>query len=146
MGWTTPATWANGPGGITAALLNTQVRDNLLAVDTDDGWTLCPALLSGWTIYGGHADGRPSVKMQGGRVFCRGWIAGGTFTVGTPLVTLPPGFYNPALPKVLRVQPCWASFVRVDVDHANGRLVLLEGHASASNGWLALHMSWDLMA
>jgi hypothetical protein len=62
------------------------------------------------------------------------------------LETLPPGFYNPALPKVLRVQPCWASFVRVDVDHANGRLVLLEGHASASNGWLALHMSWDLMA
>lgn len=37
MTWNTPQTWVAGPGGISALLLNAQVRDNLKAIG--DPWT-----------------------------------------------------------------------------------------------------------
>lgn len=54
MAWTTPRTWVSGET-LTAALLNTHVRDNFDAIG--DPWTSYSPTLSNWTLGNGTLTG-----------------------------------------------------------------------------------------
>lgn len=86
MAWTTPSTWSAG-ATLTAAQLNTQVRDNLKAIG--DPWTSYSPALVNWTLGNGTLTG---VYMQAGKlVWGRvAYTVGSTDTKsGNLLITLP---------------------------------------------------------
>lgn len=89
MAWNTPQTWVPGPGGISALLLNTQVRDNFKAIG--DAWT---SYTPAWSTTGtvptlgdGTLEGN---YAQAGKLVLFSIILtiGTTTTVGTGVYTL----------------------------------------------------------
>ena len=103
MAWTAPRTWVAGET-LTAALLNTHVRDNLTALTTWDAWT--PTLSGSWTLGNGTLTG--SVIQADSLI-----IARLTFTFGS--TTSPSGalvFTLPATAVAATGMPLgWAGLV-----------------------------------
>ena len=62
MPWTNPRTWVSGET-VTAALMNTHVRDNLKAVG--DAWAAYTPALTNWTLGNGTLTG---AYMQAGKL------------------------------------------------------------------------------
>jgi len=73
MAWTDPRTWVASEV-VTAALLNTHVRDNLKAIG--DAWAPWTPTLSGWTLGNGTLTG---TKMTAGKLI----IGRVNYTVGS---------------------------------------------------------------
>jgi len=144
MAWTTPKSWTIGEQP-TAATMNTHLRDNLLALNTDNDWQPLQ-LLNGWVSYSsGYGPAR--IKMQGGRVFMAGLITGGTFTPGTAVANIPAGYRPPIVGTdvlIIKVVPCFGKWMRIDLNGSTGNVTLNERDATATNGWLSLHTDWVL--
>lgn len=85
MAWTTPIT-AVASAIATAAQWNASVRDNLLYLKGDAGWT-APTLTGSWVNYGG-AHLAAGYKRVGDFVYVRGTLKDGTGTA----FTLPAGY------------------------------------------------------
>jgi hypothetical protein len=86
MAWTAPRTWVAGET-LTAALLNTHLRDNLKALG--DSWTAYTPTLTNWTLGNGTLTGSyiQVGKLVIGKVF---FTVGSTTTVsGTLVISLP---------------------------------------------------------
>lgn len=92
MSWTAPRTW-NAGEIITAAIMNTHVRDNIEELDPTDGWTAL-TLQNGWVNYGG-GWATAAYRKAAGIVYVRGLIRDGSTPAGTTITTLPVG-YRPA--------------------------------------------------
>jgi hypothetical protein len=89
MAWTAPRTWTTGEL-VTAAQLNTHVRDNLdAAFPTDAVWTTWSPTYANLTIGNGTVTAR---YMEMGETFVAHWVftLGSSSAVGTgPTVSLP---------------------------------------------------------
>lgn len=88
MVWTSPRTWVSGET-VTAALLNTHLRDNLKALG--DAWTSYTPTLTGMSLGNGTMSAR--YIQAGHTLFLRVRIAAGTTTTysGSVTISLPSG-------------------------------------------------------
>lgn len=130
MSWTTPRTWVAGEL-VTAAELNTHIRDDLSWLRSAGDWTYigasgAPAYQNGWTSINAPAA---SYKRIGNWVCVRGYLANGT--AGTTMFTMP---YWPTLRIFI---PYWGEdsianeqLGRVDVD-TSGNVVHVTGANTA---------------
>lgn len=92
MAWTSPRTWVAGEV-VTASLLNTHLRDNLLAIGSPSiPWT-APTLTNAWINFNSGVDSNAGYRLVGDRVELRGLVSSGT--IGFSIFTLPAGFRPP---------------------------------------------------
>lgn len=83
MAWTTPRTWVAGEI-VTAANMNTHVRDNLKAIG--DPWTVYTPTVSGWSIGNGTIEG---TYIEAGKlVHFRALLIAGTTTTFASTLSL----------------------------------------------------------
>jgi hypothetical protein len=137
MAWTAPRTWVAGET-VSAALMNTHVRDNLLMVDP--GTWAAATLLNSWVDFGApHQPAR--YRKISGIVFVQGFVKNGTGTAATNILTLPVGFRPAAtitFPQTVGPGPSWSG-ARVDVDSSGNVQV---GQTLASSAYLSLTLSF----
>jgi hypothetical protein len=96
MAWTTPRTWVAGEV-VTAALLNTHLRDNLDALGNPATPWIAPTALNSWVNFGA-SDSQLGYRKIGDRVELRGLVKSGT-GMGFGIFVLPAGYVPP---KTLR--------------------------------------------
>lgn len=129
MAWSTPRTWAAGED-LTAALLNTHVRDNLRAIG--DPWaTYTPTWTAATTnpaIGNGAID---AAYMQAGRLvdFRIGITFGSSTDAGSGMYSLT----LPVAPKAVR----WV-FQGTVYDTSTGDWYAISGHAAAGSSTITL--------
>lgn len=87
MAWTTPITAVTNAIA-TAAQWNASLRDNLLFLKGDTGWT-APTLVNSWANYGG-GNANAGYRRVGDWVVVRGVVKDGT--VPATIFTLPIGY------------------------------------------------------
>jgi hypothetical protein len=86
VAWTSPRTWVSGET-VTAALMNTHVRDNLKAIG--DAWTSYTPTLTTWTLGNGTITGR---YMFAGKLvigYLKLTVGSTTATAGSVEISLP---------------------------------------------------------
>lgn len=125
MAWTAPRTWVAGEV-VTAALLNTHLRDNLKAVG--DAWTTYAPTWTGVTVGNGTVDARYSQYGKTVHFFIQiTWGSTTSFT-GNQQVTAP---------VAARAGTTWAH--RCDyVDTGSGRVI---GHGEHSGSNIILYVT-----
>lgn len=98
MAFTTPPTFSAGVGGLTAAMLNTYVRDNFKALG--DAWTSYTPTLGGWTLGNGTLVGKwmSANKLVMGRIE---YTVGSTDTKSGTLT-----FATPVTPNLINGATC----------------------------------------
>lgn len=117
MAWTAPRTWVVGEI-LTAALLNTHLRDNLLYLKGDTAW-IAPTLLNAWANYGApHAFA--GYRKIDDTVRLRGLVGAGAGTI----FTLPVG-YRPTADLVFVVDTN-SGHGRCDIT-SNGNVTYVSG-------------------
>jgi hypothetical protein len=126
MAWTTPRTWVAGEV-VTAALMNTHVRDNLKAIG--DGWTSYTPTLGGWTLGNGTLTGswRQAGKLTFYKIF---YTVGSTDTLSGTLT-----FALPASAAGATGDPRGAAHI-LDTS-ASSRFNRFVCHSSATNVYVA---------
>lgn len=87
MSWTTPITWTTGQV-VTAANLNTHIRDNENFLYGDTSWT-APTFANSWVDFGSPYPAA-GFRLIGTRVVMTGAIKSGT--LGVAAFTLPTGY------------------------------------------------------
>lgn len=97
MSWTAPRTWVAGET-VTAAMMNTHVRDNITELDPTTAWVAL-TLQNSWVNYGA-SWAAAEYRKTAGIVYVRGLIKDGVVTIGTVITSLPAGF-RPALRHVV---------------------------------------------
>jgi hypothetical protein len=132
---------------VTAALLNTHVRDNLNFLFSGDAWVnvnVTPGFQNGWTDYdtlGGYGPIR--YQRRGGFVCVAGLgrPAVSTTPAGLPAFTLPAG-YRPAdiitMPAIFYDGGYQASELHI---YNDGQII--PRHAMVSGGWMSFALSFQ---